>query len=59
MEATHAGAKQLSGKVKGCGCKLYMDNKYSSPDCYSDLTEEKINYYGTVSPNHKGMPDDF
>ena len=44
MTRTHATGKQLSRKVKGCGHKLCMDNNYSSPDLYSDLTEEKINY---------------
>jgi hypothetical protein len=36
-----------------------MDNNCSSPGLYSDLTEENINYCGTVRPNRKGMPDDF
>ena len=36
-----------------------MDNYFSSPDLYNNLTKQKINCCGTVPPNHKGMPDDF
>ena len=59
MTATHATVKHLSRKVRGCGHKLYMDSNYSSPDFYSDLTKDKVNFCSTVRPNHKGMPDDF
>jgi hypothetical protein len=59
MTVTHATVKQLTRKVKGHGHKLYMDNYFSSPDLYNDLTKHKINCCGTVRPNHKGMPDDF
>jgi hypothetical protein len=45
--------------IQGCGHKLYMDNYFSSPDLYRDLTKQKINCCGTVRPNCKGMPDDF
>jgi hypothetical protein len=59
MTATNATVKQLSRNVKGCGHKLYIDNNYSSPDLYSDLTKERINYCGTFRPNREGMPNDF
>ena len=58
MTVTHATVKQLT-RVKGHGHKLYMDNYFSSPDLYSDLTKQKINCCGTMQPNGKGMPDDF
>jgi hypothetical protein len=35
----HATVKQMV-RVEGHGHKLYMDNKFSTPD---DLTEQKIN----------------
>jgi hypothetical protein len=59
MTATHATVKQMTRKIQGCGHKLYMDNYFSSPDLYRDLTKQKINCCGTVRPNRKGMPDDF
>jgi hypothetical protein len=59
MTATHATVKQLTRRVKEHGHKLYMDNYFSSPDIYTDLTKPKINCCGTVRPNHKGIPDDF
>jgi hypothetical protein len=59
MTATPAMVKQLTRRVKGHGHKLYMDNYFSSPDLYDDLTKQKINCCGTVRPHHKGMPDDF
>jgi hypothetical protein len=51
--------KELTRKIQGCGHKLYMNNYFSSPDLYRDLTKQKINCCGTVRPNHKRMPDDF
>jgi hypothetical protein len=36
-----------------------MDNYFSSPDLYSNLTKQKINCCGTVQPNCKGVPNDF
>jgi hypothetical protein len=36
-----------------------MDNYFSFPDLYNNLTKQKINCCGTVPPNHKGMPDNF
>ena len=57
MRVTHA--PQLTRWVKGCGHKLCMDSYFSSPDLYSNLTEQKINYCGTIRQNHKGIPDDF
>jgi hypothetical protein len=38
---------------------INVDNSFSSPDLFSDLTEQKINCFGVVTPNRKGMPDDF
>ena len=36
-----------------------MDNYFSSPDVYNDLTKQKINFCSAVWPNRKEMPDDF
>jgi hypothetical protein len=59
ITATHATVKQMARIEKGCGQKSHMDNYFSSPDLYDNLTELDINCCGTVSPNHKGMPDDL
>jgi hypothetical protein len=59
MTATYATVKQLTRKIQGCAQKLPMDNYFSSPDLYRDLTKQKINCFGTVRPNRKEMPDDF
>jgi ribosomal protein L21E len=48
MTVTHATVKQLTRRVQGRGHKLYMDNYFSSPDLYNDLTKQKINCCGTV-----------
>jgi hypothetical protein len=34
-----------------------MENYFSPPDMYNDLTEQNINCCGTVRSNNKGMPD--
>ena len=57
MTVTHATVKQLTRRVQWRGHKLHMDNYFSSPDLYNDLTKQKINCHGTVRPNRKGMPD--
>jgi hypothetical protein len=36
-----------------------MDNFFSSPDLFDDLTKEKINCCGTVKPNRMDMPQDL
>jgi hypothetical protein len=36
-----------------------MDNFFSSPDLFHNLTKKKINCCGTVRPNRKGMPRDL
>jgi hypothetical protein len=38
MTATHTALKQLTGKVEGLGCKLYMDDIFNVVR-QSDLTE--------------------
>jgi hypothetical protein len=59
ITATHATVKDLTRRVEGRGLKLYMDNFFSSPDLFDNLTKKKINCYGTVRPNRKGMPQDL
>lgn len=58
MTATHATVTHLTRSVKGHGHKLHMDNYFSSPDLYNNLTEWKINCCGTVRPNHKLQKQD-
>ena len=48
MTVTHATVKQLTRRVQWRGHKLHMDNYFSSPDLYNDLTKQKINCCGTV-----------
>jgi hypothetical protein len=38
MTVTHATVKQRTRRVQRRGHKLYMDNYFSSPDLYNDLT---------------------
>jgi hypothetical protein len=59
ITATNDTVKQMTRTEKGCGHKSHMDNYFSPPDLCDDLTELDINCCGTVSPNHKGMPDDL
>ena len=59
LTAPHAIVRELTRKVEGCGHKLYMDNFFSSPDLFDDLTKKKINCCGTVRPCTKGMPQDL
>jgi hypothetical protein len=55
MTVTHATVRHLTRKVEGHRHKLYMDNFFSSPDLFDDLTERKINCCGTVGLNKKGF----
>jgi hypothetical protein len=59
VTVTHATVKQVTRRVQGRGHKLYMDNYFSSPDLYNELTKQKINCHGTERPNCKGRQDDF
>jgi hypothetical protein len=36
-----------------------MDNFFSSPELFDDLTKKKINCCGTVRLNRKGIPEDL
>lgn len=56
---THAMGRDLCRSVQGVGHKLYMDNFFSSPDLFDDLTRKKISSCRTVRPNHKRLPQDF
>ena len=57
MTVIHATMKQMI-RVKGHGRKLYMDNYFSSPDLYNEITAEKINCWSTDRQDCKGMMDD-
>jgi hypothetical protein len=59
LRAPHATVRELTRKVRGRGHKLYMDNFFSSPDLFDELTKKKINCCGTVRPRIKGMPQDL
>jgi hypothetical protein len=49
VTATHVAVKELlTRRVEGRGHKLYVDNFFSSPDLYDNLTKKKINCYGRV-----------
>jgi hypothetical protein len=43
ITATHATVKQMARTQKGHGHKSHMDNYFSSPDLYNNLTELNIN----------------
>ena len=59
LTETHARVSELIKKIQVRGHKLYMDNYFSSPDLFDDLTMKQIYCCGTVSPNRKGMPQDL
>ena len=59
VTATHATVTELTRKIEGHGHKLYMDNFFSSPELFDDLTNKQIYFCGTVKPNRKGMPQDL
>jgi len=46
-------------KMQGVMIKIYMDNFFSSPDLFGDLTSKKLNWFWTVKTNRKGMPQDL
>jgi hypothetical protein len=41
MTMTQATVKQMTRRVQRHGHKLYMDNHFSSPDVYDNLTKQK------------------
>jgi len=45
---TQATVKQMTRTEKECGHESRMDNYFSSPDLYNDLTELNINCCGRV-----------
>jgi len=59
LTATHNTVANLTRGVEGFGHKLYMDNFFSSPDLYDDLTQKKIFCCGMVRLHRNGMPKDF
>jgi len=48
LTATHATVSELTKKLQGHGYELYMDNYFSSPDLFDDLTTKQIYCCGTV-----------
>jgi hypothetical protein len=59
MTATHATVRHLTRRVEGVRHKMFMDNFFSSPALFDDLSTIKINCCGIVRPNCKYMPPDF
>jgi hypothetical protein len=59
MTATQSTVKQLTKNVEGHGHKLYMDDFFTSPDLFNDLTKQNINCCGTIRPNRKGLPQNL
>jgi len=59
VAATHVTVTELTRKIKGHGHKLYMDNFFSTPELFDDLTKKQIYCCGTVRPNRRGMPQDL
>jgi hypothetical protein len=45
---THAIVKHLMKNVEVHGYERYVDNVFSSPDLFDDLTKQKISCCGTV-----------
>jgi hypothetical protein len=50
MIATHAAVNQLAKRVEGHGHNVYMDNFFSLPDLFDDVTKQNISCCGTVRP---------
>jgi len=59
LTATRNTVAHLTRGVEGFGHKLYIDNFFSSPDLYDDLTQKKIFCCGTVRLHREGMPKDL
>jgi hypothetical protein len=59
VTATHATVWDFCRRTHGVGHKLYMDNLFSSPDLFDELTMKKISFCGTVRPIQKGLPQDL
>jgi hypothetical protein len=57
MTATHSMVRNPAKSV-GVGCKLFMENLFSSFALIDDLTTGKINCCRTARPNCKDMPPD-
>ena len=58
LTATHATVTKLMSKAEGRGHRLYMDNFFSSPELFDDLTKKQIYCCGSVRLNRRGMPQD-
>jgi hypothetical protein len=59
VTATHATARDLCRRLEGVGHRLYMDNFFSSPDLFEELTTKKISCCGTVRPSRKGLTQEL
>lgn len=59
VSSIHGTVLQLVRRVEGVGHKLYMDNYFSSPLLFDDLLERKINSFGTVKYNRRGLPQEI
>jgi hypothetical protein len=59
VTATHTTVRDLCRRIEGVGHKLYMDNFFSSPNLFDELTTKKINCCGTVRPSRKGLPQEL
>jgi len=58
VTAIHATVTGLM-KKEGCGCKLYIDNFFSSPELFDVLAKKQFYCCGTVRRNRGGMPQEL
>jgi hypothetical protein len=58
VTATHVTVKEMTRRVEGRGHKLYIDNFFSCPYLFDELTKKKVNCCQILRPNRKGMPQD-
>jgi hypothetical protein len=59
ITAMHGTVLQLIRRVEGLGCKIFVDNYFTSPTLFDDLFQREINACGTVRPDRRGMPRDI
>jgi len=55
VTATHVTVTEMTRKIEARGQKLYMNNFFSSPELFGNLTKKLIYCCGTVRPNRRGI----